>query len=167
MLQHICSLQEIRRQMKLTQNRRVEKICRKNKMQVQSWGMGVMGSWVSSPTRRQMSLLHDGPSRATEEEACPSHSLSPRLARHEWRQAYPALADSNKMINEACTALRGENGPHLPWSGLRQVAQGCALACPLVVCLACVSYRAFLHTRLNSSESHLLSSKEQLISLLL
>lgn len=100
------------------------------------------------------------PSRATEEEACvPTIPWSPRLARREWRKACPALADSgitlwSNMINEACTALRGKNGPHLPWSGLRQVVQGCALAHPLVVCTACVSYRAFLHTRLNSSESH-------------
>ena len=107
-----------------------------------------------------MPLLHDAQQGHRRGSMCPSHPWRPRLARHEWRQAYPALADSgitlrsNKMMNEACTALRGENGPHSPWSGLRQVAQGCALAHPLAVCLACVSCRAFLHTRLNSSESH-------------
>ena len=131
---------------------------RRDKEQNRGWGVMTLGLPPLLEDRCPFCMML---SRAMEEEACvPPIPWSPRLARQEWRKACPALANSgitlwsNKMINEACTALRGENGPHLPRSGSRQVVQGCALAHPLVVCPACVSYRAFLHTTLNSSESH-------------
>ena len=55
--------------MKLTQNRRAEKICRKNKMEGSKLGMGVMilGLPLLLEDRCPFCMM---PSRATEEEAC-------------------------------------------------------------------------------------------------